>query len=287
MTRDRITMTLKDINIRDPFILPFDGKYYMYGTRGFNYTGFDVYVSGDLESWSGPHSVFEGYDGFWADREFWAPEVHEYNGKFMMFASFRSENRRRGTQILISESPMGPFREHSNGAVTPDDWECLDGTLYVEDGEPYMVFCHEWVQIENGTVCSMKLSKDLQKGIGEPEVLWYAKDASCFDSSNEKGYVTDGPYLLKIDNELICIWSTLCKGAYMELISRSDNGRLDGKWSADKKALFEKDGGHGMIFKTFDNKYKFIYHSPNKQKEERPCILDINISDLVNNNQKK
>lgn len=278
-------MNLKDINLRDPYILPFDGKYYMYGTRGFDYTGFDVYVSEDLENWTGPQSVFEGFDGFWANKEFWAPEVHEYNGKFMMFASFNSNKRNRGTQVLTADSPLGPFAVHSNGVPTPEEWECLDGTLYVEEDTPYMVFCHEWTQIENGTVCYMKLSDDLKEAVSEPKVLWYAKDAHCFDeNSNEEGYITDGPFLLNIDGELICIWSTICKGSYLELIARSDNGRLDGNWSIDKKALFENDGGHGMIFKTFDNKHKFIYHSPNVCKEERPCMEDIELLDLKNNN---
>jgi hypothetical protein len=26
----------------------------------------------------------------------------------------------------------------------------LDGTLWVEDGVPYMIFCHEWIQITDG-----------------------------------------------------------------------------------------------------------------------------------------
>ena len=45
-------MKLKDIHIRDPFILPFDGKYYLYGTRGETAwqtaEGLDVYVSAEL-----------------------------------------------------------------------------------------------------------------------------------------------------------------------------------------------------------------------------------------------
>ena len=36
-----------DIHIRDPFILPDDGKYYMYASNGH---GFMVYVSEDLET---------------------------------------------------------------------------------------------------------------------------------------------------------------------------------------------------------------------------------------------
>ena len=52
----------KDINIRDPFVLYEDGKYYLYGTRarffGMKVGGFDVYVSDDLENWSRPTECF-------------------------------------------------------------------------------------------------------------------------------------------------------------------------------------------------------------------------------------
>ena len=46
-----------------PSVIELDGKYYMYGTRGDGCwdtcSGFDVYVSDDLENWSEPISVFE------------------------------------------------------------------------------------------------------------------------------------------------------------------------------------------------------------------------------------
>ena len=276
-------MDLKNINLRDPYILPHNGRYYMYGTRGFGGNGFDVYISDDLENWSEPSSVFEYYDGFWADKEFWAPEVYKWGEKFVMFASFKSDKRARGTQVLIADSPTGPFKEHSSGAITPKEWECLDGTLYVDNGEPYMIFCHEWVQIGNGTVCSIKLSDDLKEAVSEPRVLWCAKDADCLKNADEEGYITDGPFLIKIDDELICLWSTICDGKYMEFISRSDSGRVDGQWSIDKKVLIDNDGGHGMVFKTFTNEYKFIYHSPNTPTKERPHMIDVELFNLKEN----
>lgn len=43
-----------------------------------------------------------------------------------MFATFTKENNLRGTYILKSDNPKGPFVPHSHGAVTPYEWECLD-----------------------------------------------------------------------------------------------------------------------------------------------------------------
>ncbi len=284
-------MKNSEINIRDPFVLTYNGKYYMYGTRATNTwesrpldtLGFDVYVSDDLENWSEPKPIFEYFEGFWGKTQYWAPEVHLYNGKFYLFASFIAEGYNRGTAIFACDTPDGTFKEHSKGAVTPSDWACLDGTLYVENGTPYIVFCHEWTQIKNGTMCALQLTQDLKEAVGEPIHLWSAGDPSwAYDIREGRGcYVTDGPFLLRKDNgELLCIWSSFAKGEYVEAISRSDNGSIRGKWTIDEKLLYEKDGGHGMIFKGLDGKARFTYHYPNTTPYERPYFTEIDINKL-------
>ncbi len=277
-------MKLSDINIRDPFILTYEGKYYMYGTRAKNTWihkegpgyGFDVYESYDLVEWSQPISIFEAREDYWGKFQFWAPEVHLYNGKFYLLASFKSDVACRGTAILVCDTPNGKFAPLSRGAVTPKDWECLDGTLYVEDGTPYMIFCHEWTQISDGEVCAIELSRDLSCAVGKPFTLWKASMAkpwvTPYDTEN---YVTDGPFVMNLDGELICLWSSFGKGGYVEAISRSENGKISGKWTIDEKLLFEKDGGHGMIFKDLSDNLCFTYHSPNETPFERPSIRKI------------
>jgi len=165
-----------EIHLRDPFVLPLaeEGRYYLYGTTDPDCwqgkgVGFDAYRSADLEHWEGPFPVFRPPTGFWADRNYWAPEVHRYGGRFFMFASFKAEGVCRGTQALVADSPLGPFLPHSAGPLTPRDWECLDGTLFVDEaGDPWLVFCHEWVQVHDGEMCAMRLSADLSRAIGEP-----------------------------------------------------------------------------------------------------------------------
>lgn len=106
-------MLRNEINIRDPFVLVENGKYYLYGTRGATCwgkaDGFDVYVSEDLVHWEGPHVCFHNDGTFWADRNYWAPEVHPWQGKYYMFASFKNEALPRGTAILCADTPWAPF----------------------------------------------------------------------------------------------------------------------------------------------------------------------------------
>ena len=272
-------MHYKDINIRDPFVLPYNGKYYLYGTRGstawYSATGLDVYVSEDLENWSEPLECFNVTKDLWADKEVWAPEVHVYNGKFYMFVSLRSDTRNRGTQILKSESPLGPFLPFTDDAITPKEWSCLDGTFHVDQkGNPYIVFCHEWVQVTDGEICAMRLSEDLSYSIGEPFVLFRASEPFWADK-NKDNYVTDGPFLYRTENgRLLMIWSTFTDGEYVQAVAHSDNGDIDGNWVHDKP-LFDKDGGHGMIFEDFNGEKHLILHSPNENPLERPVMFTV------------
>lgn len=273
-------MELKDINIRDPFILADGENYYMYGSRGRETwgkgTGFDVYVSRDLREWSSPHEVFRKPDGFWADLNYWAPEVHKYNGKYYMFASFKSKDKCRGTQILISDLPTGPFALYSDGPVTPRDWECLDGTLYIDKNNvPYMVFCHEWLQVKDGEMCAVQLTSDLKKAAAEPFLLFRASEPPWAEQNRER-YVTDGPFLFRASNgSLLMIWSSSVNEKYVEAVAYSDNGEITGKWKHCDELLFKKDGGHGMIFSSLKGELYFVFHSPNKTLRERPVLKRI------------
>lgn len=273
-----------EINIRDPFVLIEGGKYYMYGTRAKTCwgaaTGFDCYVSDNMEDWEGPFEVFSKPSDFWADMNCWAPEVHKYQGSFYMFATFKDSKVHGGTAILKADNPLGPFVEHSNGQITPKDWECIDGTFYLaKDGTPYMVFVHEWVQISDGSICAVRLSQDLSEAASQPETLFHASEATAWvvPITNKKRpglhYVTDGPYLYPMENgRLLMLWSSFGNEGYTQAIAYSDNGEITGNWIQEDKLLFEKDGGHGMIFKALSGELYLTLHTPNEHLKEHPVF---------------
>ncbi len=274
-----------DINIRDPFVLPVpaEGRYYLYGTTGAetwasHATGIDCYTGADLEHWAGPFPAFRPPTGFWADRNFWAPEVHAYGGRYAMFASFKTEGVCRGTQILAASSPRGPFLPISAGPVTPRDWECLDGTLFVDaDSQPWIVFCHEWVQVGDGEICALRLSDDLTAPVGQPLLLFRASEAPWaveINSKSRRGYVTDGPSLHRLaDGGLIMLWSSFSTGGYTVGIARSASGDILGPWQQVPEPLYAGDGGHCMVFRTFDGDLRLAFHRPNPTPDERPHFV--------------
>lgn len=272
-------MKNSDINIRDPFVLVENGKYYMYGTRakdfGCKTAGFDVYIGEDLENWSEPIAVFDSERCGYNTRVNWAPEVHKVGGSYYLFATFTKPDGLRGTYVLKSDSPEGQFAPHSKGSITPDGWECLDGTFYEENGKFYCVFCHEHTQILNGTVCYVELSKDLSEAVSAPVELFDAGSYLGREASESCHNVTDGPFLYRLaTGRLLMIWSTSLNDNYLQCVASSDNGSLLGKWS-HLEPLFTEDGGHGMVFKGLDGKLRLTLHCPNTSLYEKPAFFEI------------
>jgi GH43 family beta-xylosidase len=273
-------MKKEQINIRDPFVVYENEKYYLYGTRakdfGYGTKGFDVYISDDLTDWSEPIECFNS-EKYGLNRGVnWAPEVHKYKDKYYMFATFTQENGLRGTYSLCSESLTGPFVPNSSGALTPNDWECLDGTLYVdENGVPYLVFCHEHTQILDGTICYARLNAGLDALDGEVVTMFCASSVEEVEPVKINHFVTDGPFMYRSKTgELFMIWSSFIKGNYAEFAVKFKNGKI-GLEFEHKKPLLDSDGGHGMIFSDGKQTY-FTYHTPNKSLFERPefCVIE-------------
>lgn len=76
------------------------------------------------------------------------------------------------------------------------------------------------------------------------------------------------------------LWATMAEGGYAEAIARSDNGDIDGTWSVDEKPLFDKDGGHGMVFETFEGEQYLVLHQPNETPLEHPVFIRFNESEI-------
>ncbi len=271
------------INIRDPYILIYQDTYYMYGTRGETAFakeafGFDVYKSKDLIHWEGPIEVFHRPEHFFSRKNYWAPEVYFLHGRFYMFATFENMKKGLGTVVLSSDSPEGPFAMWSDGYVTPKGQRCLDGTLYFsKDQKPYMVYCHEWKEIHDGAICAVPLSKELDRSIGEPVVLFHASEAKPFVKKFLfRNYITDGPFLIRTeDGKLHMLWSTLADTGYVEAMAHSDNDDIDGKWTVDPEPLYDFDGGHGMIFRDLQGTCRLVLHYPNTFKKEHPVFIPL------------
>ena len=287
---------LQEIYMRDPFIFPdkTTGKYYLFGTTrvcdgAANVDPhFEVYVSDDLINFSGPYAAFLPKRGFWGVKHFWAPEVHEFNGKYYMFVSCKGGiGEDRGTGILVADSPGGPYQDHSHGHVTLPGHECLDGTLFVDrEGRPWIVFCHEWTEIFYGKICAMPLSMDLKSASPDAVITivdtktdnlpWIRK---MRDPRVEKeGYLTDAPFMYRTKSgRLIMLWSSYRAGSgYVVAAVYSESGEISGPWHHESELLMDANIGHCSIFTDFEGRLMLCGHTNDTEHgAEYPVFIRI------------
>lgn len=248
-------------------------KYYMVGFLKSASSAQEVacYESLDLENW-GNYKTAMYNDRVWDQS--WAPEIHMYKGEYYLFASLKGpyvSGDLRGCYILKAPAANGVYETYSE-RITPENWECLDGTLYVEDGIPYMVYCREWTLLNgNGEMYYVRLKDDLS---GPYPGAKHIKLFSAKDHPASEDGVTDGCYMYKANNgDLVMFWSKYIDGRYAIITSRSKSGKISGEWTHDKTPLFNKDGGHAMIFKDFDGNMRIAFHEQSTSKGyEKPVI---------------
>lgn len=279
---------LGDIHMRDPFLFADHRRrlYFLFGTGMGICDGaanvdpyFEVYVSGDRKNFEGPYVAFAPERGFWGVKHYWAPEVHEYRGAYYMFASFKGGiGEDRGTAILRADLPEGPYRAWSDGHVTLRGHECLDGTLLVQDGQPWIAFCHEWTEMYFGTIKAHRLRADLTGACGEEPVVivdtqhddipWIRR---MEDRRVEKtGYLTDAPFFHRMKNgTLAMLWSSYSvkgyggtgSGGYVVAVCESPSGRIEGPWRHERALLLDENKGHASLFRDFDGTLCLISHA--------------------------
>lgn len=296
--------------LHDPFVVadPKTRTYHLYtanepGLTGVDGVGTMVYRSADLRDWEPPVVVFRTaeQEGIWATEGGWAPEVHEWAGRYYLFTTLHDQNRplparpepnewgvpfrtathMRGTVIAVSDSLLGPFKVlDPAGPTPPAHLMTLDGTLYVDpEGQPWMVYAHEWLQTIDGTMEAIRLSPDLSHTVGSPVFLFKGSDAFWLNEQLPAGvphqlppYITDGPQLLHApDGSLLMLWSTYEKnvaapdgtltGGYVQTYAVSPSGALTGPWH-QRRPLVREDSGHGMLFVTFEGQLTMILHRP-------------------------
>lgn len=300
----RQDLQLHEIPVHDPYVVPHEPTqtYYLYtsaspeDTGGPGY-GVKAYTSDDLVHWEGPHIVFRIPDDSWADPMdgAWAPEVHEYKGKFYLFVSLHNEdevfaeppevwrpNHLRGTVVAVADAPDGPFKLlKKDGPHPPRDFMTIDGSLYVDpEGQPWMIYVHEWIQKIDGTFEAIRLNDDLSDTVGDPIHLFKGSDApwrnaSITPSTDQLHYVTDGNQTYRTKTgELLMLWSSWDDGSYVQTIARSESGTLQGPWE-QLDPLVRKDSGHGMLFETFEGQLMMVLHRPFEYPQSRAKLFDV------------
>jgi hypothetical protein len=266
-----------------------------------------MWKSKDLRMWEGPYNIIEIDTTSWMGRRpsVWAAELHYYNGRYYYFATFTNSRiivdtvpgrynvQRRASHVLVADKVDGPYRPMKKNFYTPPDQSTLDGTLWVENGVPYLIYCHEWMQTVDGTMDVVQLSPDLSETVGKPFTLFRGSDGPWVREMNSigeitfgmklPGWVTDGPFLFTTQTgKLGMLWSSWGSHKYAQGVAYSSSGKLKGPWIQEKEPLNPMNAGHGMMFRTFEGKLLMSLHysslDPDKRGSRKPMLLEVDDS---------
>lgn len=299
--REITTKTLDELSMSDPYILADDATktYYLTSSGGC------IYKSTDLKNWTGPYGAYDTR-GTWMEGINFvaAAEIHKVNGKYYYAATFGDRKElvdvvprrynvyRHQTMILESDKAEGPFKlknSDPNYDYLPHHLDIIDGTIYVENAQPYMVFVNEWMQTFDGTIEYVKLSPDLTKTISEPVMLFRATESPCpleMVGNGEMtyglkipGWVTDGPQLFRTKTgKLGMLWASWGAKRYLECVAYSQSGTIDGPWIQEEKPFIDDNTGHGMLFHTFDGKLLLSIHHAEGDGPRKPQLWEVDDS---------
>lgn len=187
------------VALGDPYVLYDEAshRYFMYGTGGGAKDGFSTYSSENLVNWEYEGQVYHGNTAdSWTMGAFWAPEVYKVKDKYYMFYSAQwkdnptkeKENFRIG--VAVSDKPIGPFTEMSDGPLFDPGYPIIDANVFFEDGKAYLYYsrcCYKhavesevanWArekgwfdEIEESWVYGVELKPDFSGIIGDPQLL--------------------------------------------------------------------------------------------------------------------
>ncbi|MDR0832311.1 MAG: family 43 glycosylhydrolase, partial [Bacillales bacterium] len=165
--------------IGDPFVMRFNGTYYLYASTLDSENGIRAWHSADLINWSKVQAegLPEGYvvslDDY-TSRAAYAPEVYYYNGTFYLYTSPGGS----GHYVYTATAPEGPFiRATDNFGLS------IDGSVLIDDDEQ-MYF----TRANSGDIRIHRMD----------DMLSVRSASLALDNTNLGGW-TEGSYILKRD----------------------------------------------------------------------------------------
>ena len=296
------TVHFNDLAMSDPYIYaePSSKTYYLTSSGG------RMYRSKDLVMWEGPYNIID-IKGLWLEKAGFAAaaEIHKI-GKYYYYAGTWSDHsdliqqvpRRYNvphnqTYLLRSETPDGPyvsFAVEPGYDYQPHNWDCIDGTLYEEDGKVYMIFVHEWTQLIDGTMDYIELAPDLSYTVSEqPVTMFRASEHPAVAEMNSNGeatfgmkmpgWVTDGPQMFRTQTgRLGMLWASWGKERYIQCVCYSESGTIAGPWVQEPEPFLANNSGHGMLFRTFGGKLIYLVHHSEGKGPRKPQYWNVDDS---------
>ena len=197
----------------DPFVLLVGDVYFAYGTDApdrptYQETGrqFPVLHSKDLQTWKFVGGALVPPSGL-EDLAYWAPEVANADGRFVMYYSAGGEQgQNHKLRAAVSKDPAGPFTGQDL-PLLPDESFSIDAHPFQDpvDGRWYLFFAKDFFDAPAGTgIAVAPLSDDLLTVSAPPQTIlraqaeWqiFERDRVWYGKTWPSWYCVEGPFVV-------------------------------------------------------------------------------------------
>jgi arabinoxylan arabinofuranohydrolase len=148
----------RDLYTADPAPLVVGDTLYLYvghdearGDQMFNITEWLAYSTKDMQTWTAHGPIMKPTDFSWVQKDAWASQVHEKDGKFWFYTAVEHDpagSHGKAIGVAVADNPLGPFRDAKGSALVknedtegPHHWDDIDPTVWTEeDGTSYLIW---------------------------------------------------------------------------------------------------------------------------------------------------
>ena len=257
----------------DPFVIVVDGRYWSLQSSGKRLT---LRSSDSLSTLvaAEPQLIFSGGDDGSPCCEWWAPEVHEIDGRWYVYvAADGGDNDDHRTYVLEADALEGPYQFAGQLELPGDRW-AIDSTVFTAAGKRYVAWSG-WPGKTNGQqnlylaeLATPTTVTGEAVVVSEPRLDWETRAGTVGVLVNE------GPAALVRAGKVFLTYSG--SGCWTPdyaiglLTAEEDADLLDpGSWTKDPEPLFaasaeaEQYGtGHHSFFTSPDGSQTwFAYHA--------------------------
>lgn len=285
------------LHMGDPFAFLANGKYYLIGSTAMN-QGFECYTSPDMAYWEYKGWAWRKTANCWGERDFWAPEVKAYNGKFYMTYSARltgSNPVRRLIALAVSTAPEGPYQD-LYAPWFDAGYSAIDGHIFVDDDQqPYLYFSRNGQQdgYDFGIIYGVALTRDLAQPVEAPVKLLEASQA--WERVNwAKNRCNEGPTVFKQNSKYYMTYSAnhTCYPTYGVGYATADSPL--GPWTkAEENPILAttpeigiSGPGHNSIVHSPDGTEVFIVYHTHADPANPSADRIVNIDRIIIENGK-
>lgn len=196
---------VQTIYTTNPAPMVYDGALYVYtGHDEDNATYYDMrdwhcYKTTDMQNWTDMGCIASCKTFSWCDKDAWAAQCVERNGKFYLYVPVASSNGATAIGVAVADSPAGPFRDAIGKPLISFGYGNIDPTVFIDqDGQAYLYW-------GNPALKYVKLNKDMTSYSGGIQTV--PLTAQGFGANGDRTKYVEGPWFYRRGNLYYMIYA--------------------------------------------------------------------------------